>query len=301
MQVAFPSLEKLGIMDMGSLRKIYNDQISMDSFSKLKVLKLIGLSKQLDILPSGFFLSLSKLERLVVDDASFTEIFQCKSTEKKMQAWELDSFSDLRLSKLPELLHLWKEEFECQPGTHFRNLRSLKVLECSKLKNLVPSTASFQNLTTLEISRCHGLRNLVTPSTAKSMVQLKRMRITDCKMLEGIVADADDRSIYSIMFKHLEYLRLQSLQALTSFCSGNYRFEFPSLVELVAIECPKFSVFCKGKVSTPLLKRVRPTEGGDRSFTDKDLNSTINVLYSEKVHTYLSNFLMIFSFRHLNI
>ncbi|KAG4122484.1 hypothetical protein ERO13_D11G270000v2 [Gossypium hirsutum] len=281
-KVAFPSLEKLGIMDMGSLRKIYNDQISMDSFSKLKVLKLIGLSKQLDILPSGFFLSLSKLERLVVDDASFTEIFQCKSTEKKMQAWELDSFSDLRLSKLPELLHLWKEEFECQPGTHFRNLRSLKVLECSKLKNLVPSTASFQNLTTLEISRCHGLRNLVTPSTAKSMVQLKRMRITDCKMLEGIVADADDRSIYSIMFKHLEYLRLQSLQALTSFCSGNYRFEFPSLVELVAIECPKFSVFCKGKVSTPLLKRVRPTEGGDRSFTDKDLNSTINVLYSEK-------------------
>ncbi|MBA0860562.1 hypothetical protein Goshw_018865 [Gossypium schwendimanii] len=300
-KVAFPSLEKLGIMDMGSLRKIYNDQISMDSFSKLKVLKLIGLSKQLDILPSGFFLSLSKLERLVVDDASFTEIFQCKSTEKKMQAWELDSFSDLRLSKLPELLHLWKEEFECQPGTHFRNLRSLKVLECSKLKNLVPSTASFQNLTTLEISRCHGLRNLVTPSTAKSMVQLKRMRITDCKMLEGIVADADDRSIYSIMFKHLEYLRLQSLQALTSFCSGNYRFEFPSLVELVAIECPKFSVFCKGKVSTPLLKRVCPTEGGDRSFTDKDLNSTINVLYSEKVHTYLSNFLMIYSFRHLSI
>ncbi|KAB2005784.1 hypothetical protein ES319_D11G294800v1 [Gossypium barbadense] len=281
-KVAFPSLEKLGIMDMGSLRKIYNDQISMDSFSKLKVLKLIGLSKQLDILPSGFFLSLSKLERLVVDDASFTEIFQCKSTEKKMQAWELDSSSDLRLSKLPELLHLWKEEFECQPGTHFRNLRSLKVLECSKLKNLVPSTASFQNLTTLEISRCHGLRNLVKPSTAKSMVQLKRMRITDYKMLEGIVADADDRSIYSIMFKHLEYLRLQSLQALTSFCSGNYRFEFPSLVELVAIECPKFSVFCKGKVSTPLLKRVRPTEGGDRSFTDKDLNSTINVLYSEK-------------------
>ncbi|KAK5786366.1 hypothetical protein PVK06_041002 [Gossypium arboreum] len=286
-KVAFPSLEKLGIMDMGSLRKIYNDQISMDSFSKLKVLKLIGLPKQLDILPSGFFLSLSKLERLVVDDASFTEIFQCKSTEEKMQAWELDSFSDLRLSKLPELLHLWKEEFQSQPGTHFRNLRSLKVSECPKLKNLVPSTVSFQNLTTLEISRCHGLRNLVTPSTAKSMVQLKRMRITDCKMLEGIVADADDRSTYSIMFKHLEYLRLQSLQALTSFCSGYYRFEFPSLVELVAIECPEFSVFCKGEVSTPLLKRVCPTEGGDRSLTDKDLNITINGLYSEKVHTYL--------------
>lgn len=286
---------------MGSLRKIYNDKISMYSFSKLKVLKLIGLPKQLDSLPSGFFLSLSKLERLVVDDAPFTEIFQCKNTEEKMQAWELDSFSDLRLSKLPELSHLWKEEFQSQVGTHFRNLRSLKVSECPKLENLVPSTVSFQNLTTLEISRCHGLRNLVTPSTAKSMVQLKRMRITDCKMLEGIVADADNRSTYSIMFKHLEYLRLQSLQALTSFCSGSHRFEFSSLVELVAIKCPEFSVFCEGEVSTPLLKRVCPTEGGDRSFTDKDLNSTIKGLYSDKVNIYLSNFLMIYRFSLLNI
>ncbi|MBA0818838.1 hypothetical protein Gohar_021526, partial [Gossypium harknessii] len=86
------------------------------------------------------------------------------------------------------------------------------------------------------------------------MVQLKRMRITDCKMLEGIMADADDGRTYSIMFKHLEHLRLQSLQALTCFCSGYHQLKFPSLVELVAIECPEFSIFCKGEVSTPLLK-----------------------------------------------
>ncbi|GMI65296.1 hypothetical protein HRI_000198900 [Hibiscus trionum] len=280
-KVAFPSLEKLGIIDMGNLKKLCNDQISMGSFSKLKVLKLMGFPKQSDVIPSAFFLSLSKLERLVVDDASFAEIFQCEGIEENMQAWELASFSDLRLSKLPELMHLWNEEFQSQPPILFQNLKILKVLECPKLKHLVPPTVSFQNLTTLEISRCHGLRTLITPSTAKSMVQLKRMRITDCKKLEGIIADPGDGT-YGIIFKHLEYFRLQSLPALKSFCSGHYHFEFPSLLELVAIECPEFSDFCKGEVSTPLLKRVRPTEEGEISFTDKDLNTTIKGLYSEK-------------------
>ncbi|KAL4352326.1 hypothetical protein GQ457_06G020230 [Hibiscus cannabinus] len=281
-KVEFPSLEKLGIIDMGNLRKLCNDQISMGSFSKLKVLKLMGFPKQSDVTPSAFFLSLSKLERLVVDDATFSEIFLCEGIEEKMQAWELASFSDLWLSRLPELMHLWKEDFQSQPPILFQNLKTLKVLECPKLKHLVPSTVSFQNLTTLEISRCHGLRTLITPSTAKSMVQLKSMRITDCKKLEGIVEDAGYSTNVIIIFKHLEYFRLQSLPALTSFCSGYYHFKFPSLVELVAIECPEFSYFCKGEVSTPSLKRVRPTEEVDRSFTDEDLNATIKGLYSEK-------------------
>ncbi|KAK8689483.1 hypothetical protein V6N13_088200 [Hibiscus sabdariffa] len=281
-KVEFPSLEKLGIIDMGNLRKLCNDQIPMGSFSKLKVLKLMGFPKQSDVIPSAFFLSLYKLERLVVDDATFSEIFQCEGIEEKMQAWELASFSDLWLSRLPDLMHLWKEDFQSQPPIFFQNLKTLKVLECPKLKHLVPSTVSFQNLTTFEISRCHGLRTLITPSTAKSMVQLKSMRITDCKKLEGIVEDASDSTNVIIIFKHLEYFRLQSLPALTSFCSGYYHFMFPSLVELVAIECPEFSYFCKGEVSTPSLKSVRPTEEGDRSFTDKDLNTTIEGLYSEQ-------------------
>ncbi|KAK8712591.1 hypothetical protein V6N13_147827 [Hibiscus sabdariffa] len=281
-KVEFPSLEKLGIIDMGNLRKLCNDQIPMGLFSKLKVLKLMGFPKQSDVIPSAFFLSLSKLERLVVDDATFSEVFLCEGIEEKMQAWELASFSDLWLSRLPELMHLWKEDFQSQPPILFQNLKTLKVLECPKLKYLVPSTVSFQNLTTLEISRCHGLRTLITPSTAKSMVQLKSMRITDCKKLEGIVEDAGDSTNVIIIFKHLEYFRLQSLPALTSFCSGYYHFKFPSLVELVAIECPEFSYFCKGEVSTPSLKRVCPTEEVDRSFTDEDLNATIKGLYSEK-------------------
>ncbi|XP_022742511.1 uncharacterized protein LOC111293812 [Durio zibethinus] len=283
-KVTFPSLEKLGVMDMGNLRKICNDQISKDSFSKLKVLKVIGLPKISAIIPSCFFLSLSKLERLVVDDASFTEIFQLEGVGGKTQAWELSDFSDLRLSKLPELTHLWKEEFQSQPGILFHNLRTLKVLECPKLKSLVSSAMSFENLTTLEISRCHGFINLIAPSTAKSMMQLKIMRITDCKMIEEIIANVGDGGSDGIIFKQLECLRLQSLPQLTSFCSGYYyRFEFPSLVEFVAIECPNLSVFCKGEVSTPLLQSVRLKGEEGRPLKNHDLNNTIRGSYSEKV------------------
>ncbi|KAE8684147.1 hypothetical protein F3Y22_tig00111151pilonHSYRG00132 [Hibiscus syriacus] len=232
-KVAFPSLEKLGIVDMGNLRKLCNDQISMSSFSKLKVLKLMGLPKQPDVIPSDFFLSLSKLERLVVDDASFPEIFQCEGIEGKMQAWELASFSDLRLSKLPELMQLWKGEFRSQPQTLFRNLKTLKDDD-----NRLQKARRYH-------SKCRQ-RNVQHRFQASGVFQTSKLTGT------------------------------------YKFCSGAYHFEFPSLVDLVAIECPEFIRFCEGEVSTPLLKRVHPTEEGDRSFTDKDLNTTIEGLHREK-------------------
>lgn len=281
LQVTFPSLEKLGIIDMGNLRKICDDRSSSDLLSKLKVLKLISLPKQSAILPSSFFLSLSKLERLVVVDASFTEIFQCEGVGGKMQAWEPSDLSDLRFSKLPELTHLWKGEFQSQAGILFQNLRTLKVLECPKLKSLVSSTTCFEYLTTLEISRCHGFINLITPSTAKSMVQLKRMRITDCKMIEEIIAGDGGREV--IIFKQLQHLRLHSLPQLRSFCSGYHHFQFPSLVEFIATECPKLSVFSEGKAITPLLQRVCLTGEEDRPLENLGLNITIKRSHSEKV------------------
>ncbi|OMO62351.1 cc-nbs-lrr resistance protein [Corchorus capsularis] len=283
-EVAFPSLEKLGFIDMESLRKICNHQFSIDSFSKLKVLTLMSLPKQSAVLPYSFFHSLSKLEKLVVDDASFTEIFPC-GVGRNLQAWELTHFSDLRLSKLPELTHLWKEELQSQPGILFQNLRTLKVFECPKLKSLALSTVCFENLTTLEISRCHGFIHLITPSTAKSMEQLKRMRITDCKMIEDIIANGDEEWKDGIIFKKLEYLRLQSLPSLKVFCMECYHFEFPSLVEFIATECPMLSVFSKGETCTPLLRRVRLGGEENRPLEKQDLNITINELYRKKAST----------------
>ena len=125
-----------------------------------------------------------------------------------------------------------------------------------------------------------GFTNLITPSTAKSMVQLKIMRITECKMIEEIIAGDGGKD--NIIFKQLQYLRLQSLPQLRSFCSSYYHFEIPSLVEFVATECPMLSVFSEGEVSTPLLQRVCLT-GEVGPLENEDLNTTIKGSYSKKV------------------
>ncbi|KDO58839.1 hypothetical protein CISIN_1g0469682mg, partial [Citrus sinensis] len=66
----------------------------------------------------------------------------------------------LKLSRLPNVLHLWKENAESNKV--FANLQSLDVSECSKLQKLVPPSWHLEILATLEVSKCHGLINVLT-------------------------------------------------------------------------------------------------------------------------------------------
>lgn len=60
-----------------------------------------------------------------------------------------------------------------------------------------------------------------------------------------------------ITFSQLTYLRLDCLPKLTSFCSGSYSFQFPSLEEVIVRQCPKVKAFCHGPLWTPELERVQ--------------------------------------------
>ncbi|KAH9687096.1 Disease resistance protein [Citrus sinensis] len=91
----------------------------------------------------------------------------------------------LELSGLHKVQHLWKENDESNKA--FANLESLEISECSKLQKLVPPSWHLENLEALEVSKCHGLINLLTFSTSESLVNLGRMMIADCKMIEQII------------------------------------------------------------------------------------------------------------------
>ena len=90
---------------------------------------------------------------------------------------------ELQMFELPLLKHLWKED--TKPSPIFHNLENLSL--CGKLKILVSPSVSFQNLMNLEILKCHGLINLFTSSTAKSMVQLKKMSASECKRIAEVI------------------------------------------------------------------------------------------------------------------
>ncbi|KAK9041898.1 hypothetical protein V6N11_016986 [Hibiscus sabdariffa] len=246
----FPCLLELWLEWNAIMKRIWQGlQIPADRyFPRLKVVKLIRLRKESTIL-SCFFKSFSKIPELILSDASFSEIFPGKGfSGKKEDGWMLDQLSKLSLSKLPELTDLWKES--SQPQLVLQNLETLKILGCGRLKNLVPSSVSFQSLTTLEVSKCHGFIYLITPSTAKSMGELKMMSITDCRLIEEIIAHEDNGLMDVLVFPKLAYLRLQRLPSLTSFYSGNDNFHLPLLDELVVRECPKMESFHKGELTT---------------------------------------------------
>jgi hypothetical protein len=207
---------------------------------------------------SKFLKGLHNLEFLVVLRTRWEEVFPYEEAlGQEEHARILPKLTELFLTELPMLTHLWKEDTE--PCQVLHNLKKLEVTECGKLKNLVPSSVSFQNLSELEISKCHGLINLVTSPTAKTLVQLKKMSLSECESITEIVTreggEASDQVI--ITFSKLTYLKLDCLPRLTNFCSGSYYLEFPSLEKVIVRQCQEMKIFSYGDLSTPKLQRVQ--------------------------------------------
>ncbi|GKV02452.1 hypothetical protein SLEP1_g14888 [Rubroshorea leprosula] len=269
----FPSLERLVVKWNDNL-KIQCGLRPEEYFGKLKVLHLLCFPKQSAFPLPFFFHSLPNLEKLLVKDSFFDEIFQCEEVigEEKPVCGRTP-VSKLRLSKLHELTHLCKEESQLEVDI-LRNLETLKVQECSGLKNLVPSTVYFDNLRTLVVSECHGLVNLVSYSTAKNLGQLEMMKVANCETIEEIVVCSDNAVNDGIVFTELECLQLKGLPRLKSFCSGDCNFIFPALREVIITECPNMQIFSKGELSTPRLYEVKLT-GDVYEYMDEDIDEDI--------------------------
>ncbi|KAG8650642.1 hypothetical protein MANES_07G062324v8, partial [Manihot esculenta] len=248
-------------------------------------IELTCISSDRTLLPSQFFESLPILEKLVLSDASFEDIISCEEIiGEEIHPQSLVKVKELSLSKLPRLKHLR----DAKLLSVFQSLETLNVMECGRLQVLVASSVSFQNLTALQVSNCQGLVNLLSSSTARSLEQLEKMKIEECELIqEVIVAEVDkEEEENEICFNQLKCLELRRLPSLSSFCSGNLTFNFPSLEEVILVECPNMKIFAQ-EVSTPQLWRVQT---GEQLICDWEwegsLNNTIEALFKEKVNIY---------------
>ena len=177
-------------------------------------------------------------------------------------------------------MHLWKEN--SQQGRGIQNLESLHVSYCGRLKNLVPSSMCFRNLHTLRVSKCHGLISLATSSTIKSLVQLKKLRLSGCKRMREIVTnEGEGEAGDEICFNQLRFLSLYDLPALVSFFHlGNRTIKFPSLEDLYVVRCPELKIFSNRVLRMQKLEDVE-LDGNDWSayqtglFPVEDVNTFI--------------------------
>ncbi|KAL5807586.1 hypothetical protein ACOSQ4_030319 [Xanthoceras sorbifolium] len=277
---AFPNLEELSLEWNCIVKEILNGKFSWYS-CKIKDLRLNYASKETAICPCFLLYTLPNLEQLGVYNGVLEEMFMCEGLGCEEKYGEAPiKLNSLILSGLNDSLNLWEENsLLCKL---FQILTTLEVTSCRKLQTLVSSFTSFQNLTTLEVSKCNGLLNLMAVSAAKNLVQLTRLKITECKMIEEIILHGEDLEEDLIIFNKLKYLELHCLPMLTSFYFGNYAIEFPSLQQVVVRQCPNMEYFSQGALSTPRLHKLQ-TEEAEQGFWEGSLNTTIKQLFKDMV------------------
>ncbi|XP_040959558.1 uncharacterized protein [Gossypium hirsutum] len=253
----FPELEELTLNTNDVVKEICDGQLSLQCFQNLKLLNLRFFPETSTTLPYSFIRSLPKLQKLVINNASISEIVRSEGlSEEERHTSVFYQLKDLRLSQLPELT----------------------------LKTFKPSLLSFKNLTTLEVSRCRGFINLIACSTAKCLTLLERLSIYDCKMVEEIIACEAEEIQGGIVFPKLQYLQLSCLPCLASFSLAPHSLEFPVLLMVIVTKCPQMRNFCQGDLSTPRLEQMHLTrdEEGELQW-EGDLNTTIKHMFDEIV------------------
>ncbi|XP_052298682.1 disease resistance protein At4g27190-like isoform X3 [Citrus sinensis] len=260
---------------------------------------LFGNLRQLDITAddSACFPIWNVLERfhnleiLVLSFLAFNEEVFSEEGSLEKHVGKLAMIKTLELHRHYHLKQLCKQDSKL--GPIFQYLEILGVYHCQSLLILLPSSSvSFRNLTKLVAFGCKGLIHLVTSSTAKTLVQLVKVSIYGCRaMTEVVINDKEGVEKEEIVFSKLKALILCDLESLTSFCSANYTFRFPSLEYLEVIGCPKMKIFTTGESITP--PRVNVQYGhtsNQQRWANNDLNTTIQQLHAEKLLAVPSSF-----------
>ncbi|XP_031273948.1 uncharacterized protein LOC116132446 [Pistacia vera] len=267
-KVVNSNFEKLALSG-NDMMPVWQVPLPEHQFCQVKVLEVIR--DESAHIPIEILQRFKNLEKLVLKLSSYQEIFSCGEDEKHVGM--LTQLKALLLWGLFDLKYMWKQDSHVY--SNLQNLEILQVCCCDNLINLLPSSASFENLTILKIWNCSGLINLVSSSTAKSLVRLKEMSIFQCEMMIQVVSNEGDKQNDEIVFEELKSLVFYDLESLTSFCSGNYSFRFPTLEKLVVDECSKMKTFSEGVLSTPSLQKVKQSWIDNEGYWEGDLNTTI--------------------------
>ncbi|PON48576.1 LRR domain containing protein [Trema orientale] len=272
-QVALQNLEILFVRRCDSLKNLVPLSIF---FKNLTILRVAACNGMVNLLTCSIARSLSRLKTLsIIKCQRMVEIIASEGCDSDHTESEIifNQLEILSLHKLPRLASFHLGEctmrfpklktvimMECleMQSFCFQNLEILDVGVCGKLKNLVTTSISLQNLTTLRVSSCDGMVNLLSCSTAKSLVQLKNMSISECQIMTEVIANdqgGDVNGEDEVIFDSLEVLELHSLPNLTSVHSGNNIMRFLKLKRVIISRCPQMQSFSYGVIA-PNLKKI---------------------------------------------
>ncbi|KAK9074587.1 hypothetical protein SSX86_007185 [Deinandra increscens subsp. villosa] len=183
--------------------------------SRLKILTIeyCSLLKQLFTL---FTLeSLEQLEELDISKCMALEVvFEIESSPPSSRELTtnnqqplLPNLQSLDLGSMDSMSHVWK----CNNWNTF---------------SILHKPSSFNNLTTIRLKDCNMIKYLFSPLMAKLLFNLEKIDIQDCRNMEEVVSNRDDKdenlsaSTPINFFPHLETLNFKNLESLKRVGGG---------------------------------------------------------------------------------
>ncbi|XP_047259869.1 uncharacterized protein LOC124892688 [Capsicum annuum] len=144
------------------------------------------------------------------------------------------------------------------------NLENLSIIAAKNITDLCSHqlpTAYFRKLRSLKVWNCGKLRNLMSPSVAKGLLNLRMLYIYCCQLMEEVITEEEQQGEEIMtnepLFPQLDELILSKLPKLGHFFLTKHALEFPFLKLEKIRDCPKMKTFVQQRsVSTSSLKSV---------------------------------------------
>ncbi|XP_018715066.2 disease resistance protein At4g27190 [Eucalyptus grandis] len=236
-QVTFPCLENLDISGMDNIEMIWDNQVTEDSFHDLESLSVHECSK----------LKCVWDKKLYCQDK-----FQCLRSVSISRCESLTSLFPTSVAK--DLIHL--EELKIDKSGIVKLIEKEGSEELTinveavqgpshNLKVILPISKYFGHLKTLDVSYCDGLSNMFPPIIAENLVELTKLRISNCKMLTEVISDEGGKEGHVVAFNQLKYMELNGLIGLRCFSSAKYTLMFPLLEDVIVIGCFNMKFFSR--------------------------------------------------------
>ncbi|XP_049401875.1 probable disease resistance protein At4g27220 isoform X2 [Solanum stenotomum] len=214
----FPLLQRLYLQRLPKLGHFFLTKHAL-KFPFLILLDIDDCPKMKTFVQQRVYMGTASLNSVNNDDevkAMFNSKVSCPSLEY-LQIWEAESISALCSHQLPT--------------AYFSKLQTLKVQDCSKL------------------------RNLMSPTMARGLLNLQMLSIEDCESMEEVITKGEG---IMTLFPHLEELNLIRLPKLGHFFLAQCTLEFLFLIEVIIDDCPEMKTFVQQGVyvGTTSLKSV---------------------------------------------
>ncbi|KAF3434022.1 hypothetical protein FNV43_RR25125 [Rhamnella rubrinervis] len=315
----FLSLEELYLEKLMHLEKIFHGKISTNSFGKLRAVRVKDCDRLKNLFPFSIAKELTAIE--VINCKTMKEIVtygreddpHINATEEIAKI-EFPPLRYLKVKSSPALIQFFRSEsVTCFTGQMNQelldvncpiplfnkmvafprlNFLSLSMLNSKKLwPDQPPETFNMKNLTTLKVYVCNSLKYLLSFDMARSLVQLEHLMISDCSVMEEVLATKDTREIHPCSaFVSLKSLVLKDLENLERICHGKLTAVcFQKLRALEVRNCERLkNVFSLSEAEARFLLQleyIKVTECNmmEEIFVIEDDNQNINNEVADKI------------------